>query len=54
MKKIIDRNYLEIKSLNDLIESSLPELNRSIDLEKLMIFKLINFFTKMLVKNTIG
>jgi len=46
VKKIIDRNYLEIKSLNDLIESSLPELNRSIDLEKINDFQVNKFFYK--------
>ena len=46
MKKIIDRNYLEIKSLNDLIESSLPELNQSIDLEKINDFQVNKFFYK--------
>ena len=46
MKKIIDRNYLEIKSLNDLIDSSLPELNRSIDLEKINDFQVNKFFYK--------
>ena len=46
MKKIIDRNYLEIKSINDLNESESPELNCSIDLLKSTDFQINKFFYK--------
>ena len=46
MKKIIDRNYLEIKSVNELIESKSPELNCSIHLVKPSNFQINKFFYK--------
>ena len=46
MTEIIDRNYLEIKSLEDLIESSYPEFNCSINLKKINDFQINKFFYK--------
>ena len=42
----IDRNYLEIKSINDLIENSLIRSDFSIDLEKIVDFQVNKFFYK--------
>ena len=53
MTKKIDRSYLEIKSIEDLIESNFHELHLFINL-KPTIFKLINFFIKVLAKNIDG
>ena len=43
MTKIVDRNYLEIKSIDALIESKSPHLNHSIDLVKNFDFQINNF-----------
>ena len=50
MTNIIDRNYLEIKSINDLIESKPPELNCSINLTKSKDFQINKFFYKSVGK----
>ena len=42
----IDRNYLEIKSINDLIENSLIRSDLTIDLEKIVDFQVNKFFYK--------
>tara|TARA_B100001057_G_scaffold283747_1_gene284108 strand:+ start:636 stop:1142 length:507 start_codon:yes stop_codon:yes gene_type:complete len=44
--EIIDRNYLEINSIDDLIDSSSAELNCSINLEKISDFQVNKFFYK--------
>jgi len=44
--KIVDRNYLEIKSIDSLIESKSPHLNHSIDLVKNFDFQINKFFYK--------
>ena len=46
MKETIDRNYLEIKSINALIESMPPELEDSINLAKTEDFQVNRFFYK--------
>lgn len=46
MIESIDRNYLEIKSINDLIENSLIRSDFSIDLEKIVDFQVNKFFYK--------
>ena len=46
MTEIIDRNYLEINSIDDLIDSSSAELNCSINLEKISDFQVNKFFYK--------
>ena len=46
MTEIIDRNYLEINSIDDLIDSSSAELNFSINLEKISDFQVNKFFYK--------
>ena len=46
MKETIDRNYLEIKSTNALIESTPPELECSINLVKQDDFRINKFFYK--------
>ena len=46
MKEIIDRNYLEIKSIDDLNENSSAVLNFSINLEKISDFQVNKFFYK--------
>ena len=46
MKETIDRNYLEIKSINALIESMPPELEDSINLVKTEDFQVNRFFYK--------
>ena len=46
MTKIVDRNYLEIKSIDALIESKSPHLNHSIDLVKNFDFQINKFFYK--------
>ncbi len=50
MKKTIDRNYLEIKSINALIESIPPSLECSINLVKSDDFKINKFFYKNIGK----
>ena len=46
MTETIDRNYLEIKSIKDLIESNSPGLNCSIKLLKPDDFQINKFFYK--------
>ena len=46
MKESIDRNYLEIKSINTLIESTPPKLECSIDIIKPYDFQINKFFYK--------
>mgnify|MGYP001292183260 CR=1 FL=1 len=50
MKKTIDRNYLEIKSINALIESISPSLECSINLIKPDDFQINKFFYKNIGK----
>ena len=50
MKEIIDRNYLEIKSINALIESMSPRLECSINLVKPSDFQINKFFYKNIGK----
>ena len=51
MIKTIDRNYLEIKSIEDLVEPNAPELECSIYLVKPCNFQLNKFFYKSVGKN---
>tara|TARA_B100001758_G_scaffold100318_1_gene85748 strand:- start:766 stop:1272 length:507 start_codon:yes stop_codon:yes gene_type:complete len=44
--EIIDRNYLEIKSVNDLIENGLTKIDSLINLEKIVDFQVNKFFYK--------
>jgi len=46
VKEIIDRNYLEIKSIDDLNDNSSAVLNFSINLEKISDFQINKFFYK--------
>ena len=46
MKEIIERNYLEIKSIDDLNDNSSAVLNFSINLEKISDFQVNKFFYK--------
>ena len=50
MKKTIDRNYLEIKSINALIESISPKIECSINLVKPDEFQINKFFYKNIGK----
>ena len=50
MKETIDRNYLEIKSINALIESISPSLECSINLIKPDDFQINKFFYKNIGK----
>jgi hypothetical protein len=50
----IDRNFLEIKSIDDLKEGKKPNYNYTIKKVEPAIFSLISFFTKILEKNTDG
>jgi hypothetical protein len=47
----IERNYLEIKSLDDLVESKIPKLGCSINLVKPNDFRINKFFYKNVGKN---
>ena len=51
MIKTVDRNYLEIQSLDNLIESSAPNLKCSINLVKPDDFQVNKFFYKNVGKN---
>ena len=51
MIKTIDRNYLEIRSIEDLVEASTPQLDCLIDLVKPSDFQLNKFFYKNVGKN---
>ena len=46
MKKTIDRNYLEIKSINFLNDKAVPELEGSIEIVKHDDFQINKFFYK--------
>ena len=50
MKETIDRNYLEIKSINALIESISPKIECSINLVKPDDFQINKFFYKNIGK----
>ena len=50
MKETIDRSYLEIKSIEDLIESNFHELHCSINLVKPDNFQINKFFYKSVGK----
>ncbi len=50
MKKFIDRNYLEINSVEELIESNSPDLDCSINLVNPSDFKINKFFYKNIGK----
>jgi len=50
VKKTIDRNYLEIKSINALIESKSPRIESSINLVKSDDFQINKFFYKNIGK----
>jgi Acetyltransferase (GNAT) family. len=50
VKETIDRNYLEIKSINALIESISPKIECSINLVKPDDFKINKFFYKNIGK----
>ena len=51
MRKVINRNYLEISSVEDLIESNLPDLDCSIKLVKPSDFQINKFFYKNIGKD---
>ena len=46
MKESIDRNYLEIKSINALVESMPPKIEHSIKIVKPVNFQINKFFYK--------
>ena len=46
MTQIVERNFLEIKSIEALIESKVPQINHSIELVKPVDFQLNKFFYK--------
>ena len=46
MKETIDRNYLEIKSINSLVESKPPRIDCSINIVKPNDFQINKFFYK--------
>ena len=46
MTETINRNYLEIKSLDSLIECKIPKIHQSIDLVKTIDFQINKFFYK--------
>ena len=46
MRETVDRNYLEIKSITELVESNSPELQCSINLVKPDNFQINKFFYK--------
>ena len=50
MTETIDRNFLEIKSIDSLIEGKSPKLNYSIDLVKSTDFQVNKFFYKTIGK----
>ncbi len=50
MKETINRNYLEIKSLNDLVESDPPKINCSVNIVKPNDFQINKFFYKTVGK----
>ena len=50
MKETIDRNYLEIKSINALVESTPPKIEYSIKIVKPVNFQINKFFYKNIGK----
>ena len=46
MTQIVERNFLEIKSIEALIESKIPQIKHSIELVKPVDFQLNKFFYK--------
>ena len=54
MNKKIDRNYLEIQSLDDLIESKNPSDEFLVKLINPANFQLNKFFYKNIGKNIVG
>ncbi len=50
MKESIDRNYLEIKSINALVESTPPKIEYSIKIVKPVDFQINKFFYKNIGK----
>ena len=46
MTQIVERNFLEIKSIGGLIESKIPQIKHSIELVKPVDFQLNKFFYK--------
>ena len=46
MTQIVERNFLEIKSIESLIESKVPQINHSIELVEPVDFQLNKFFYK--------
>ena len=46
MTEIVERNFLEIKSIEALIESKVPQINHSIELVEPVDFQLNKFFYK--------
>ena len=51
MTETIDRNFLEIKSINDLKQSDTPKINHSIQLVNPTDFQINKFFYKNIGKN---
>ena len=54
MTEEVKRNYLEINSLQDLIEGNKPSEDYSLSLINPINFQLNKFFIKTLVKNIRG
>ncbi len=50
MKETVNRNYLEIKSLNDLVESIPPKINCSVNIVEPNNFQINKFFYKTVGK----
>ena len=51
MTETVERNYLEIKSIDDLKESASPKIAHSIDLIDPIDFQINKFFYKNIGKN---
>ena len=51
MTEIIDRNYLEIKSIDDLKEGNLPDFSHSIELVNPTDFQINKLFYKNIGKS---
>ena len=51
MTQIVERNFLEIKSIEALIESKVPQINHSIELVEPVDFQLNKFFYKNIGKD---
>ena len=54
MNRLVERNYLEINSLNELIETIPPSKNIKLELLNPPDFNLSKFFYKQIGKNIIG